>query len=150
MRTLLVRRRCRKVIRSTNAPHPTCRISPPPQGVSSFTATRWHTSPPQVSYFAAVGRHIPDAIPTTTPPKTNQCCASVQSASNSAVSSLLSLLGIVLNGLDVPIGLSCSPVTVVGNNWQVPPSPAKPPRRVVSSPSTASPSLFERGDEIRR
>ncbi|KAJ7887905.1 hypothetical protein B0H13DRAFT_2342221 [Mycena leptocephala] len=71
----------------------------------------------KVAYFAAT-RHIPDAIPTTTPPKPNQCCASVQSSSNSAGSSLLSLLGIVLNGLDIPIGLSCSPITVVGNNWQ--------------------------------
>jgi hypothetical protein len=27
------------------------------------------------------------------------------------------LLGLDLTGLDVPVGLSCSPITVEGNNW---------------------------------
>ncbi|KAJ7659034.1 hypothetical protein DFH06DRAFT_1326881 [Mycena polygramma] len=47
-----------------------------------------------------------------------QCCNSVQaSTSNSAVlGAITGLLGINLSGLDVPIGLSCSPITVLGNN----------------------------------
>ncbi|KAJ7469633.1 hydrophobin 2 [Mycena latifolia] len=60
------------------------------------------------------------AIPTTTPPVTtpssNQCCSSVQSSSSSAVGVVAALLGLNLSGLDVPIGLSCSPITVIGNN----------------------------------
>ncbi|KAJ6518298.1 POH2 hydrophobin [Mycena vitilis] len=47
-----------------------------------------------------------------------QCCNSVQSSnSGSAVlGAITGLLGINLSGLDVPIGLSCSPITVLGNN----------------------------------
>ncbi|KAJ7469620.1 fungal hydrophobin [Mycena latifolia] len=60
------------------------------------------------------------AIPTTTPPVTapssNQCCSSVQSSSSSAVSAVAALLGLDLSGLNVPIGLGCSPITVIGNN----------------------------------
>ncbi|KAJ7469625.1 hypothetical protein FB451DRAFT_1400454 [Mycena latifolia] len=60
------------------------------------------------------------AIPTTTPPVTtptsNQCCSSVQSSSSSAVSAVAALLGLDLSGLTVPIGLGCSPITVIGNN----------------------------------
>ncbi|KAJ7455090.1 hydrophobin 2 [Mycena latifolia] len=62
------------------------------------------------------------AIPTTTPPVTTptspQCCTSVQSSSSSAVSTVAALLGLDLSGLDVPIGLSCSPITVIGNNCE--------------------------------
>ncbi|KAJ7907456.1 hypothetical protein B0H13DRAFT_2332372 [Mycena leptocephala] len=98
----------------TNAPSP--RTSPPAQGNLLHRCPTSHLSyfataargvmlhRRKVAYFAAA-RHIPDAIPTTTPPKPSQDCASVQSSSNSTVSSLLGLLGIVLNGLDVPIGL---------------------------------------------
>ncbi|KAI0826600.1 fungal hydrophobin [Trametes gibbosa] len=43
-----------------------------------------------------------------------QCCDSVQKASDPAVAGLLSLLGIVVEGLDVLVGLTCSPITVVG------------------------------------
>ncbi|KAF7342266.1 Hydrophobin 2 [Mycena venus] len=60
------------------------------------------------------------ATPTSTPPVTtptsNQCCSSVQSSSSSAVSAVAALLGLDLSGLNVPIGLSCSPITVIGNN----------------------------------
>jgi hypothetical protein len=37
--------------------------------------------------------------------------------SNAAVSAVAALLGIDLTGINVPIGLSCSPITVIGNNW---------------------------------
>ncbi|KIK67773.1 hypothetical protein GYMLUDRAFT_237980 [Collybiopsis luxurians FD-317 M1] len=43
-----------------------------------------------------------------------QCCNSVQSASSSGVGLLLGLLGIVLQDLDVLVGLDCSPITVIG------------------------------------
>ncbi|KIK53762.1 hypothetical protein GYMLUDRAFT_925512 [Collybiopsis luxurians FD-317 M1] len=43
-----------------------------------------------------------------------QCCQSVQSASSSPVSILLGLLGIVLQDLNVDVGLTCSPITVIG------------------------------------
>ncbi|KAI5118057.1 hypothetical protein M0805_005903 [Coniferiporia weirii] len=43
-----------------------------------------------------------------------QCCQSVQSSSDSGVSSLLGLLGVVLGGVAVPIGVTCSPISVIG------------------------------------
>ncbi|KLO16830.1 fungal hydrophobin, partial [Schizopora paradoxa] len=43
-----------------------------------------------------------------------QCCDSTESSSNVVTSILLGLLGIVLEGVNVPIGVTCSPITVVG------------------------------------
>ncbi|KAF7291245.1 Hydrophobin 2 [Mycena indigotica] len=54
--------------------------------------------------------------PPVTPPSSPQCCSSVQSSSSSAVSAVAALLGLDLSGLNVPIGLGCSPITVIGNN----------------------------------
>ncbi|KAJ7076585.1 fungal hydrophobin [Mycena belliarum] len=54
--------------------------------------------------------------PNTTPPTSVQCCSSVQSSSSTAVSAIAALLGLDLSGLNVPIGLGCSPITVIGNN----------------------------------
>ncbi|KAJ7659092.1 fungal hydrophobin [Mycena polygramma] len=54
--------------------------------------------------------------PPVTPPSSPQCCSSVESSSSSAVSAVAALLGLDLTGLNVPIGLSCSPITVIGNN----------------------------------
>ncbi|KAJ7606079.1 hypothetical protein FB45DRAFT_1140235 [Roridomyces roridus] len=51
-----------------------------------------------------------------TTPTSNQCCKSVVSSSSSAASAVAALVGLDLTGLDVPVGLSCSPITVVGNN----------------------------------
>ncbi|KAJ7176272.1 fungal hydrophobin [Mycena crocata] len=60
------------------------------------------------------------AIPTTTPPVSTpdspQCCNSVVSSTSTATSAVGALLGLDLTGLNVPIGLSCSPITVIGNN----------------------------------
>lgn len=41
-----------------------------------------------------------------------QCCSSFQSSSDPVISTLLGLLGIVLGGLDVDVGVTCSPITV--------------------------------------
>ncbi|KAJ6512331.1 fungal hydrophobin [Mycena vulgaris] len=61
------------------------------------------------------------AIPTNTPPTTPtaQCCTSVQSSSQ--ITSILGptiggLLDVLLGGVAVPVGLGCSPITVIGNN----------------------------------
>ncbi|KAJ3808150.1 hydrophobin 2 [Lentinula lateritia] len=43
-----------------------------------------------------------------------QCCNSVQSASSTPVTTILGLLGIVLQDLNVDVGLTCSPITVIG------------------------------------
>ncbi|KAJ7610406.1 hydrophobin 2 [Roridomyces roridus] len=55
-------------------------------------------------------------ISSVPPPTSDQCCTSVESSNSDAASAVLALLGIDLNGLVVPVGLSCSPITVIGNN----------------------------------
>ncbi|KAJ3996825.1 hydrophobin 2 [Lentinula boryana] len=45
-----------------------------------------------------------------------QCCQTVEPASSSGVASLLGLLGIVLQDLTVDVGLTCSPITVIGTS----------------------------------
>ncbi|KAF7334673.1 Hydrophobin 2 [Mycena venus] len=54
--------------------------------------------------------------PPVTPPTSNQCCSSVVSSTSSVASVVAALVGLDLSGLNVPIGLSCSPITVIGNN----------------------------------
>nr|CAA12392.1 POH2 hydrophobin [Pleurotus ostreatus]CAA74987.1 hydrophobin [Pleurotus ostreatus] len=60
------------------------------------------------------------AHPTATAPASEcktgpvQCCNSVQSSKSPAASLLLGLLGIVLQGVAVPVGLTCNPITVIG------------------------------------
>ncbi|KAF5375918.1 hypothetical protein D9615_008256 [Tricholomella constricta] len=43
-----------------------------------------------------------------------QCCQSVQAASSDPVSLLLGLLGVVLDDLNVLVGVTCTPISVVG------------------------------------
>ncbi|KAK1216819.1 sc3 hydrophobin [Marasmius sp. AFHP31] len=43
-----------------------------------------------------------------------QCCNSVTKASDGAAAGILGLLGIVLQDLNVLVGLQCSPITVIG------------------------------------
>ncbi|KAJ7246430.1 hydrophobin 2 [Mycena rebaudengoi] len=55
-------------------------------------------------------------VPPVNPPDTDLCCASVVPSSSSAASAVAAGLGLDLSGLDVLVGLSCSPITVLGNN----------------------------------
>ncbi|KAH9477480.1 sc3 hydrophobin [Psilocybe cubensis] len=43
-----------------------------------------------------------------------QCCNSVQAGDSDAVSSILGLLGIVLQDVTALVGLNCSPLSVIG------------------------------------
>ncbi|KIJ48516.1 hypothetical protein M422DRAFT_162685 [Sphaerobolus stellatus SS14] len=43
-----------------------------------------------------------------------QCCNSVSSASDPSTAALLGLLGAVVQGVDVLVGLGCTPITVIG------------------------------------
>ncbi|ESK92234.1 hydrophobin [Moniliophthora roreri MCA 2997] len=43
-----------------------------------------------------------------------QCCNSVSSSSDPVTSLVLALLGVVVQGINVPIGLTCNPITVIG------------------------------------
>ncbi|KAK7039812.1 hydrophobin 2 [Favolaschia claudopus] len=54
--------------------------------------------------------------PPVTPPTSPQCCASVVPASSDAASAVAALIGLDLTGVLVDVGLSCSPITVIGNN----------------------------------
>ncbi|KAK7039805.1 hydrophobin 2 [Favolaschia claudopus] len=54
--------------------------------------------------------------PPVTPPTSNQCCASVVPASDKSASLVAAVLGLDLSGILVDVGLSCSPITVIGNN----------------------------------
>ncbi|KAJ3987022.1 hydrophobin 2 [Lentinula detonsa] len=45
-----------------------------------------------------------------------QCCQSVEPASSSSAAGVLGLLGIVLQDLTVDVGLTCSPITVIGTS----------------------------------
>ncbi|KAJ7511268.1 hydrophobin 2 [Mycena galericulata] len=68
------------------------------------------------SVLITLAAAIPNTTPPVTPPTSDQCCSSVQSSSSTAASTVAALLGLDLTGLDVPVGLSCSAITVVGNN----------------------------------
>ncbi|RXW17269.1 hypothetical protein EST38_g8586 [Candolleomyces aberdarensis] len=43
-----------------------------------------------------------------------QCCNSVQAAGAPAVSTLFALLGIVVQDVNIPVGVTCSPISVIG------------------------------------
>ncbi|KAJ8488970.1 hypothetical protein ONZ51_g3231 [Trametes cubensis] len=42
------------------------------------------------------------------------CCQDVRSASDGAVTTLLGLLGVVLQDVTASVGLNCSPISVIG------------------------------------
>ncbi|KAJ7149704.1 hydrophobin 2 [Mycena filopes] len=71
-----------------------------------------------LSVLTTLAAAIPGGTPPPppTPPTSPQCCSSVVPSTSTAASAVAALLGLDLTGLDVPIGLSCSPITVGGNN----------------------------------
>ena len=50
-----------------------------------------------------------------------QCCQQVLPAKSAAASTLLGAIGVVVQDLNIPIGLECSPISVIGvgtgNAW---------------------------------
>ncbi|KAJ7364736.1 fungal hydrophobin [Mycena albidolilacea] len=67
------------------------------------------------SVLITLAAAIPTTIPVT-PPTSDQCCASVVDSSSVEAGKVLAALGIDLGDITVPVGLSCSPITVIGNN----------------------------------
>lgn len=45
---------------------------------------------------------------------TNACCDSTTTAGATGIASLLASIGVPVQGANVPIGLGCSPLTIVG------------------------------------
>ncbi|KAJ7239165.1 hypothetical protein B0H12DRAFT_1136309 [Mycena haematopus] len=68
------------------------------------------------SVLITLAAAIPNTVPPVTTPTSDQCCTSVQDSDSSAVAPVAALLGLDLSDLDVPVGLGCSPITVIGNN----------------------------------
>ncbi|KAJ6546206.1 hydrophobin 2 [Mycena vulgaris] len=68
------------------------------------------------SVLITLAAAIPNTTPPVTPPSSSQCCNSVVPSTSTAASAVAGLLGLDLDGLDVPIGLSCTPITVAGDN----------------------------------
>lgn len=76
-------------------------------------AKRWDVSTTTATATATV---TVTATPSATPSCSTgpvQCCNSLEKASSPAGSLLLGLLGVVVQGVDVLLGLDCSPISVV-------------------------------------
>ncbi|KAH9850881.1 fungal hydrophobin-domain-containing protein [Lenzites betulinus] len=91
-----------------------------PSASSSSTPTTT-SAPPASSAPATTSASSPPAAPSapaggngTCTTGSLQCCQSILSANSTALAPILSLLGVVLQDLDVPVGLSCSGITGVG------------------------------------
>ncbi|KAJ7888410.1 hypothetical protein B0H14DRAFT_3430195 [Mycena olivaceomarginata] len=68
--------------------------------------------PTRPSPAPAVGTPPPPITPQNSP----QCCVSVVPASSVPAAAVASVVGLDLTGILVDVGLSCSPLSVVGNN----------------------------------
>ncbi|KAJ6603369.1 hypothetical protein DFH09DRAFT_1124274 [Mycena vulgaris] len=68
------------------------------------------------SGLIALASASPTTTPPVTPPNSNQCCTRVVPSSSAATDAVAALLGLDLFGLGIDVGLSCSPITVIGNN----------------------------------
>lgn len=106
------------------------RASSHPQHPSTRAQSSQPHQPPNIttmfakltSAFAALAilAVATSAAPNDAPPASScstgtlQCCSSVQSSDSSAIAPILAALGIVLQDVNVPIGLGCSGITGVG------------------------------------
>ncbi|KAH9850872.1 fungal hydrophobin, partial [Lenzites betulinus] len=43
-----------------------------------------------------------------------QCCQQVQSADSLSIVPILAAIGVVLNDINIPVGLGCDPISVIG------------------------------------
>ncbi|KAJ7260719.1 hypothetical protein C8J57DRAFT_1337859 [Mycena rebaudengoi] len=57
-----------------------------------------------------------NSVSPVTPPDMDLCCASVVPSTSDAASRVAGILGLDLSGLNVDVGLSCSPITIAGTN----------------------------------
>lgn len=76
---------------------------------------RGGSGPTKTTTVTVTATVTPTSIPSnacTTGPI--QCCDSVQQAGSKSASALLGLLGIVVSDVTALVGLTCSPITVVG------------------------------------
>ena len=62
----------------------------------------------------AVATAAPNSSPTTCSTGPIQCCDTVEKASDPAAAAILASLGVVVQDVDALVGLTCSPVTVIG------------------------------------
>ena len=65
-----------------------------------------------LSAILAVATAAPNSAPSGT--GTLECCESVKKASDPAAAGILAALGVVDQDVDVLVGLTCSPITVIG------------------------------------
>ncbi|KAI0700336.1 fungal hydrophobin-domain-containing protein [Cytidiella melzeri] len=83
-------------------------------------ATPWGAPPTTTTPAVTETVTVTAAGPTTTVSAGNcntgpiQCCQSTEAATSPIGSLLLGLLGIVVDGIDVLLGIDCSPITVIG------------------------------------
>ncbi|KAJ8487052.1 hypothetical protein ONZ51_g4461 [Trametes cubensis] len=75
---------------------------------------RWDTPTPTVTVTVTAPASTPTEPASSCSTGPIQCCNSVESASDPVGSLLLGLLGIVVQGVDVLLGLDCSPISVIG------------------------------------
>ncbi|KAI0071618.1 fungal hydrophobin [Panus rudis PR-1116 ss-1] len=81
--------------------------------LAAATPKPWNTGPTTtVTVTAPASTSTIPASACSTGPV--QCCDSTETAGSEAGSALLGLLGIVVQGLDVVLGLGCSPISVIG------------------------------------
>ncbi|OJT07160.1 Fruiting body protein SC3 [Trametes pubescens] len=77
---------------------------------------RWNTTPTPTQT-----KTVTVTAPASTPTDSSscdtgpiQCCASTPSAGSAEGAAILGLLGLVVQGVDVLLGLGCSPISVIG------------------------------------
>ncbi|EGO01041.1 hypothetical protein SERLA73DRAFT_105567 [Serpula lacrymans var. lacrymans S7.3] len=80
-------------------------------------ATPWATTTPPVTTTVTITATAPGTTITSVSQCNTgdlQCCNSVESASSAGASLLLGLLGIVLSDVTGLVGITCSPLSVIG------------------------------------